>query len=466
LPRRVPPRLFGPALPVVLAALAAWPAAFAQEADFQVYTESPRLFLQARRLKLLKRERERDTIRWQQFDALMTGKARMPEPGFAGALFGIVSGQPSACQDAGAWAVRTADPRNAGDLRQMALVADWCSEQMGEGQGAMLVRRLVPTLKDRPAGTTAIVARALAAFAIADQEPQAAQDYLRWSVETWWRGRIVPRLNAGQSPFPTRREVFAMAEFLHVVRDNLRLDLREAAAKWFDELPPMLLLAYYPQPWPAPENLYRIPAYIGTAEPNLEEAALGRAAEFALVAFDSNAMPHQFLQGWLIQDRFLLRGAFGVPYEFLWANPYQPGLSYQFMPDLFHGSGRLFVRAGWEDDAAWFGLWDGQAQYFAGGRRAAVKIDSKPAPLTLASVRIVFASAGLRFDIGWLPPPEEGAKRMEETVFVLGLEPGAAYDVEVDDEEMFEARADSGGIAELRFPSGRKAGVRVRKAAY
>ena len=39
-----------------------------QEEDFQVYTEHPRLFLPSRRLKLLKRERERTSIRWQQFE--------------------------------------------------------------------------------------------------------------------------------------------------------------------------------------------------------------------------------------------------------------------------------------------------------------------------------------------------------------------------------------------------------------
>ena len=34
------------------------------------------------------------------------------------------------------------------------------------------------------------------------------------------------------------------------------------------------------------------------------------------------------LQGWLMHDSFMLKSTFGAPYEFLWANPYQPGLSY------------------------------------------------------------------------------------------------------------------------------------------
>ena len=44
-----------------------------------------------------------------------------------------------------------------------------------------------------------------------------------------------------------------------------------------------------------------------------------------MVAYDTNGLQNQFLQGWLIQDRYLMMTPFGAPYEFLWANPYQPG---------------------------------------------------------------------------------------------------------------------------------------------
>src|SRR3954471_19558593 len=63
-------------------------AIFAQTADedFKIYTEHPRLLLKAQRLKLLRRERERRSQRWQQLEALVLGKVQMPEPGFAEAL--------------------------------------------------------------------------------------------------------------------------------------------------------------------------------------------------------------------------------------------------------------------------------------------------------------------------------------------------------------------------------------------
>ena len=54
--------------------------------------DHPRLFLRAGRLRLLRRERERHSMRWQQFEALISGRAPMPEPGFAQALYYQVSG--------------------------------------------------------------------------------------------------------------------------------------------------------------------------------------------------------------------------------------------------------------------------------------------------------------------------------------------------------------------------------------
>ena len=46
---------------------------------------------------------------------------------------------------------------------------------------------------------------------------------------------------------------------------------------------------------------------------------------------------------------------------------------------------------------------------------------------------------------------------------MVGLEPRHTYAVEVDDEEMFEAASDSGGILALtEIPRGRPIGVRLR----
>jgi len=75
-----------------------------------VYSQPPRLLLTAPRLHRLRRELERQSLRWEQFSALMQGHARSPEPGFSLALYGIVATDAPACRAAADWALKTADP--------------------------------------------------------------------------------------------------------------------------------------------------------------------------------------------------------------------------------------------------------------------------------------------------------------------------------------------------------------------
>ncbi len=451
---------------LVVASAGAPLAGQAQELDYMVYTESPRLFLSERRLKLLKRERERQSMRWVQFDSLISGGARMPEPGFAFALYSAITGEAAPCKRAATWALQQASPANPDDLRQIALVVDYCQFALTETETTQLSRRIAPSLASRPTSARAVRSAALAAFALADLEPQAASAFLRYAVEDWWRKRIQPEMRAERNPFPAKADLMAAVEFLHAIRDNLRADLREGTEKWFENLPPMLLLSYYPAPWPAAENEFRIPAFGASGDPDLTEAALGRASELALVAYDTNSQPHQFLQGWLIQDRFLMRGPFGITYELLWANPYLPGLSFTYMPDQAHMGGVLLVRSNWDEDATWFGYMNGRAQLFRNGARMEMKLEATTAPLTLGATRIHFGVAGLRFQTGWLKTsPDDERPVREEYDYVVGLSPNTLYDVEVDDEEVFESRTDSGGILALSFPVGQTGGVRISKAA-
>src|SRR3954452_10036944 len=94
-----------------------------------VFTEHPRIFLRPQRLRLLKRERERASARWQQFETLVVGGAPMPEPGFAWALYSQVTGNPEFARKAIGWALSP-----IADLRQHALVFDWCQDQLSEQQ--------------------------------------------------------------------------------------------------------------------------------------------------------------------------------------------------------------------------------------------------------------------------------------------------------------------------------------------
>ena len=173
---------------------------------------------------------------------------------------------------------------------------------------------------------------------------------------------------------------------------------------------------------------------------------------------DNNGLANQFLQGWLIQDRFLMMTPFGAPYEFLWANPYQPGLSYYQLPLLFHdpNSGALFVRSGWDEDADWFGLYAGEAELFHDGHVTVVGKSapgsSAPKPLLLGDASVILGRVPFQYLM-------DGGG----TQLVIGLKPNQKYLVETDDEEMREVSTDRAGTFVLVYPAGRVAGVRVHE---
>jgi hypothetical protein len=425
--------------------------------------DHPRLFLRAGRLRLLRRERERHSARWQQFESLIAGKAPMPEAGFAQALYYQVSGDRAAGRRAVAWAL------SASDLRQMALVYDWCQDVLTTAERDQLISRIA-----RRTGETAALesipgvrSRVLAAVALFDDVPVLAgapdlpRRELDRAVHSWWEGRVAPALAAGRAAVP-REDAYAMMELLHALADSARLDLRESASAYFAEFPIEHLMSYYPAPYHTAGGDVYLGATRRAGAPDLDEAVLSRAAELAMVAFDVNAPSTQVLQGWLMHDRFQLHSPLGAPYEFLWANPYQPGLSYYQVPLVYYNPalGRLYVRSSWEDDAEWFGLFDGAMQLFRDGRVTALD-QHRTEPLLLDAAAICFAGPAGGERGGWRLTLEDA-----EPVFVVGLEPRRAYLAEVDDEEMFEAEADPAGILRLDdFPQGRGSGVRLRPVA-
>jgi hypothetical protein len=420
--------------------------------DYRVYTEHPRLFLQARKLRMLKREKERQSLRWQQLEMLMTGKAQMPEQGFALALYSQVSGASGPCDEAARWAQGT-----GADLRQLALVFDWCQPSLStEASEAMASRleRSIAAAATRP-GVAAMRDRVLAAIALAGHRQAVSERELQFAIEKWWRGEIVPAVESRRDALP-RDDTLALCEILHAVRDNLNIDLREPIKEFFRDLPAFLLASYYPGPYPALENEFHIPARKGGGEPDLRRAALSRAGELSLVAYDSNTRESQFLQGWLMRDRLLMRGPLGIPYEFLWANPYLPGLSYYHSPLFFHDQrlGRLFVRSSWDEDATWLGYFDGELQVFTKDGLSIVKQQPSSKPLRLADVAVIAASGATSY-------------RLEATdlwhVFLFGLRPGSSYEVRVGDAKPLRDTADPGGILHISLEPEASVQLRIKE---
>jgi hypothetical protein len=439
---------------VVASVLAAHPNLLAQDEEFRVYTEHPRLILSAQRLRLLKRERERESQRWRQFELLVKGSAVLPEPGFALALYYAVSDDAAVGKRAVDWALGKTD-----DLRQLALVYDWCQPILTPQQSGALVAKIRQLSQKRTGDSLAARRdRVLAVMATADDPQHPEEALLSEMVQKWWRAEFARALADGGS-VPALSEVYALLEILHAVRDNLKIDLRTDAADYFEHLPIYLIAGNYPAPYRAPENEFRIPVYLGDAQPDLNSAALARAAGLSLVAYDTNGLQNQFLQGWLIQDRFLMMNPFGAPYEFLWANPYQPGLSYYQLPLVFHdpNSGALFVRSGWDEDADWFGLYGGEAELFHDGHATVVNQgasgSSTPKPLQLGDASVILGRIPFQFAM-------DGGG----TLLVIGLKPRQKYLVETDDEEMREVSTDRAGTFVLQYPAGRVAGVRVHEA--
>src|ERR1039457_5952104 len=416
-----------------------------------VYTEHPRLFLRPQRIRLLKRERERASPRWQQFETLVVGGAPMPEVGFAWALSFQVTGNAEFGRKAIVWALPP-----AADLRQQALVFDWCQDLLSEPQRRDLTARLAKGIAETAdTAIPAVRSRTLAAIALYDHVPETPRTALDAIVHQWWERRMVPSLRGGNSVV-ARDDAYALWELLHAVRDNTNLDLRESVPRFFKDFPIEHLLSHYPATYDAAENEYRIGITRKAGEPDLQAAALSRAVELAMVALDVNAAESQGLQGRLMHDHFMLRGPCGGPYEFLWATPCQPGLSYYHVPLIYHNGefGKLFVRSSWEEDAEWFGYFDGVMQMFSQGHLTPLGAQMNAPPISLKEAMICFAQRARKFRI---------TLEEEDAVFLLGLRPEHTYQVEIDDEEVFEAGTDRGGILELDVPRGKPVGVRIKE---
>ena len=444
---------------LLAAALLAAPAAisaqtFEYNGDYLTDVAHPRLWLPARRAKLLSRETTRDALRWVQFSAFIRGGVKMPEPGFAWALYYAATQS----KDHGRLAIEWALSPPATDLRQLAVVFDWCQPLLSAAESKTLVTRIEALLSKVAAAQDlpSVRDRVVATLAISGHTENAPHTrYLKPAVEQWWKTRVLEPIQRGETPIDLRDHL-ALIELFHALRDNLEIDLRETAKKHFTVLPIFHLLAHYPAPFPGAENEYRVPLMKTHGEPDAREMARSRAAALSMVAYDNNSQEMQFLQGWLIQDRFLLRSPYGIPYEFLWANPYQPGLSFHYLPNVFHdpASGRLIIRSTWEDDAVWYYQLGGVVQMFRDGKVINMKSEQIDKQIDMGNTVLLPSNLSGKFAVS------TGEGRLH--YYVVGLQPSRRYELEVDDEEMRDVKTDPGGVLELNFPKDRTAGVLLR----
>ncbi|MGH9594548.1 MAG: hypothetical protein ACRD5L_15765, partial [Bryobacteraceae bacterium] len=205
---------------LICLALLSLPLAAADEEVFRVYTEHPRLFLRPHRLNLLRKEPGRQSMRWEQFSTLLKGGVQPPEPGFAWALFYEIAGDKAAGRKAVEWAV--SPQRRIGDLRQLAIVYDWCQDVLTQAEAQSLASHIRAFL-GQPLNSPSLPSerdRVLAALSIAERDQDFTERVLRAAITDWWRRQFAPALGSS-GHLLVGGDLFPLVELLHAVRDNL-----------------------------------------------------------------------------------------------------------------------------------------------------------------------------------------------------------------------------------------------------
>lgn len=276
---------------------------------------SPQLLLTPQRLRRLERDRDRQTVRWVNFENRVQSVPDSPERGFELALYYAITHDEKRGREAIDWAIA-----NACQRRQVAVVLDW-------------VGALVPAEKTQQLGDALCPAyRASRVEALRDALFIAASLDRIQELSEGVKKAFLESLESGG--FENPRELYAACEFIDVTRTTQHVDVREDAPPFFSILPTEFLLTLKPKAVEHPEWMAHI-------------------AALALVNLDPNLPASQYVQGWAIEDRQMVRDGPGVAYELLWGNPYLPGVGYQNLDPWVYDDGRLFARSDWNANACW-----------------------------------------------------------------------------------------------------------------
>ena len=306
--------------------------------------QSPKLLLSPQHLKRLQRDRERQTDRWLSFEHHVQTVPDSPERGFELALYYAVTNDEPQGREALQWAVS-----HPCEVRQVALVIDWVAPLVTAADRAQVGNRPCPNYhpgRIAQIRDTLFMKTALGETAVSSNPSTTTPD------------------------IADPDELYAALEFS--AAKNARGDFSDTAANY--------LLSFHPAELDHPNWRQHIIA-------------------LALVSLDPNAQVSQFLQGWAMEDRFTIRDGPGVAYEFLWANPYLPGVSYQNMdPWVYDEKGLLLARGGWSQSACWIEVtaaatsqqncppgWESQTVVF--GHLTLIPMTDKCAPVERAADR-------------------------------------------------------------------------------
>lgn len=356
-----------------------------------------KLLLTPQRLRRLQRDRERATARWVNFDNRVESAAESPERGFELALYYAVTQDPKRGREALEWAVAHPCER-----RQTALVLDWAGPLASSNQRKALTDASCPA---EPTNSATSVRDTLFLKIAAGEDPEPLIDKSQKEL-------LASLENGG---FQNSTELYAACEYLTAARSAEHVDLRENAAQFFINLPAELLLSLKP--------------------PNVEQPqAMMHLAALALVALDPNLPDSQFLQAWAMEGPQTIQDGPGVAYEFLWADPYLPGIGYQDLdPWIYDPSGRLFARKNWDSNSCWISI-------------AADGVDQQNCPPDWRNVTNTFGHLTLIPVIGGCATVPHF--NPSETAIVWQLRPREKL-VYIENREKVEVQADPAGLLRL-----------------
>ncbi len=327
------------------------------------------------------------------FETRVKNVSDSPQRGMELALYSSVTDDNSVCQEATRWAVA-----HPAEYRQNALVADWCRKGF-DSERAQLLNTAIQPDPAKPFES----ARNQLFFQMVKEE--ATRD----TVKQQW-SRLLPLIQ--RDPRVCLPEINALFEFLDVVDKNFRLDLRQDDARLFTDLPYIFLLNMKPAQLEAPDPAARIGGLM-------------------MVNLDPNLQASSFVQGWAMEDPKMVHEGPFIAEEFLWANPYLPGLGYYNM-DLWAydaPSGLLLARKSWHAESCWVSIYHQNVDTF------------QCAPHTLEST-VAFGKLVLQ------PLTQECLDVKTEAGnlnMVSGLKPGASVSWENKDEKM-NGNADASGL--------------------
>jgi len=440
------------ALRVLLLAVCLAPSSLLAQAEFRIYTDSPRIFLREDRLRRLQRDVERETSRWRGLADRLAQPGSLSEEPFALALAYQARGDQALGRKAVEWALAKAGAAwtEPNDLRQAAIVFDWCGNLLSEAEKSRLISSLARAAGDAShlAGTELGWVRAGLMTSIAlGGEWEGSEEAIGRFLNGQWRSDIAPALLEGKLVDDAEKLV-TLLEIAIAWRDNLESDLWKDAPRAFQSLPPSRLLSYYKPAIDSPEGLVRPPTILPPSADPVRQAMFGRIAEMMLVAYDNSAPSAQFLQGWLRNDRFTLRGPYGAPYELLWLNRYLPGLSPNSAPPVAYDElrGRVFGRQGWDEGDLWIGYWDNRFHLLADGELVAVSSADKQAPLIFSGRAVVLP--GEKYKTSLTVPiavPPYGT-----SILLLGLDEDREYEVKTNRSKRRTYTPGPGGVIEVR----------------